>query len=102
MILAANTFDRQSPAININEIGKDIFNARSDTSEANSQMELALKRKGLYYYAQWAVAVVQQIIKGLWCWPSPSTPGGVSLLITPTWTPSSASQAHDSIVGSLS
>ena len=100
MILAANsTCDGQSPAIDINEIGKDIFNARSD-SEAHSQMELALKRKGLYY-AQLAVAAVKQIIKGLWCWPSPSTPRGVSLLIIPMWTPSSASQAHDPLVLSL-
>ena len=52
---------------------------------AYSQMQLALKRKGLYY-AQLAVAAVKQITKALWCWPSPTIPGGVSLLVIPTTT----------------
>ena len=98
-LLAAGTVDGFLPIDDIEEMGKEIFAAKSD-SDVHLQLETNLKQKG-FYFASISTAVAKQIGKGLWQWPSHLIPGGISCLVTPSWNPDAQSLAHQTLVLSV-
>ena len=86
MILACLTKDGITPATDISQTGRDIFDARTD-SDAHIALRHAMESAG-HYYIEFSPAQAKSISSGIWRW-SGNSPGGISMLLFNPFDPSS-------------
>ena len=94
-ILAFLSVDRDSPALDIDQVGKDIFMGRNDY-EKTKILEVHLRREGIMEVTL-SIAQSKDLVNGHWTWKNSNTPSGFSFVLFSRSDPLSGLSTSDKI-----
>ena len=94
-ILAFLSVDGESPALDIDQVGKDIFMGRNDY-EKTKILEVHLRREGIMDVTL-SIAQSKDLVNGHWTWKNSNTPSGFSFVLFSRSDPLSGLSTSDEI-----
>ena len=78
-LLAFLSSDGNTPALDIDQVGKDIFNGKTDYEKAKL-LEVHLRKEGIVDISL-SIAQSKDIVSGHWTWKNINTPSGFSFVL---------------------
>ena len=78
-ILAFLSLDGESPALDIDQVGKEIFMGRNDYEKAKI-LEVHLRKEGILDVSL-SIAQSKDLVNGHWTWKNSNTPSGFSFVL---------------------
>ena len=94
-ILAFLSVDGDSPALDIDQVGKDIFMGRNDYEKAKI-LEVHLRKEGILDVSL-SIAQSKDLVNGHWTWKNSNTPSGFSFVLFSKNDPLHGSSTSDEI-----
>ena len=94
-ILAFLSVDGESPALDIDQVGKDIFMGRNDYERAKI-LEVHLRKEGILDVSL-SIAQSKDLVNGHWTWKNSNTPSGFSFVLFSKSDPLYGSSTSDEI-----
>ena len=94
-LLAFLSSDGNTPALDIDQVGKDIFNGKTDYEKAKL-LEVHLRKEGIVDISL-SIAQSKDIVSGHWTWKNINTPSGFSFVLFSRTDPLTSTSTSEEI-----